>query len=465
MTPKTIATPHPDAQAMHEAIHMARTLWGGTKAMRAAGKAYLPKEPAEDENAYNDRVARSVLFNGLRKTVRDMRGRVFAKEVVLGEDVPPQLATYFENIDLTGRNLSVFASHAFEAALVDGISYVLTDAPVAVEGMTRANQGRPYWVLIEASDVIGWTAYPGQERLELASFRFYETVDEDDGIHIERIRQIRVLLPGAYEVWRQDAKAKHEWRLYEAGRRDLIEIPVEPIYLNRTGFMTGAPPLQDLCDLNVAHWQSASDQRNILHVARVPILFGSGFAEDAGITIGASQMTRASDPAANLAYVEHSGAAIGSGRDDLQDLEMRMQAMGLQLLVDQSGRSATGEKRDDSKENSQLGAMVDALKDGLENAMMHLAAMASLPDGGSLIINKDFGITASGQQDITNILTAYRDRVISHETALNELLRRGFLSDSLDVEAEMGQVLDESVQAMEDEAAAMGTLAEEPVQT
>ena len=440
---------------------MVRTLWGGTKAMRSAGKTYLPKEPAEDETAYKDRIARSVLFNGLRKTVRDMRGRVFAKEITFGDDVPPQLVEYFENVDLTGRNLSVFASQAFEAALVDGISYVLTDAPVAVEGMTRANQGRPYWVMIEASDVIGWTVYPGQERLELASFRFYETVDEDDGIHVERIRQIRVLLPGAYQVWRQMGDNK-EWTLYESGLRDLADIPVEPIYLNRTGFMTGSPPLQDLCDLNVAHWQSASDQRNILHVARVPILFGSGFAEDAGITIGASQMTRASDPNAKLAYVEHSGAAIGSGRDDLQDLEMRMQAMGLQLLVDQSGRSATGEKRDDVKENSQLGAMVDALKDGLENAMMHLAAMASLPDGGSLVINKDFGITASGQQDITNILAAYRDRVISHETALNELLRRGFLSDSLDVDQEVLDVLGDETSALErgdDAMEAIGGLA------
>ena len=35
----------------------------------------------------------------------------------------------------------------------------------------------------------------------------------------------------------------------------------------------------DLAWLNLAHWQSASDQRHILHVARVPFLFGRGLSE------------------------------------------------------------------------------------------------------------------------------------------------------------------------------------------
>jgi len=447
MQKRDISTPHPDAAAMHEDIRLARTLWGGTEAMRKAGKLYLPKEPAEDEEAYRDRLNRSVLFNALGKTVKDMVGRVFSKDIVLGSDVPPLLAQYSENVDLTGCNISVFASDAFRNALIDGIAYVLTDAP-AGEGATRANQGRPYWVLLMADQIIGWTSETYQDSVRLTSFRFYETVDVRDGYHIDRVTQIRVLIPFGYEVWRQNEK--NEWILAEAGSRDMEEIPVSPIYLNRNAYMTGSPPLQDLCDLNVAHWQSASDQRNILHVARVPILFGSGFAEDAGITVGASSMTRASDPAAKLMYVEHSGAAIGAGREDLQDLETRMQAMGLQLLVDQSGRSATGENRDNVKENSILAGYVGALKDGLENALMHMAEMASLPDGGSLVINKDFGIAIGDVNDINAILTAYRDKVISHETALNELLRRGFISDSVDTQEEMDRVAEDSLAAIED---------------
>lgn len=38
----------------------------------------------------------------------------------------------------------------------------------------------------------------------------------------------------------------------------------------------GKPPLIELAHLNVKHWQSQSDQDNILHVIRVPILVRIG---------------------------------------------------------------------------------------------------------------------------------------------------------------------------------------------
>jgi hypothetical protein len=38
-----------------------------------------------------------------------MTGRVFAKPIVLGEDVPPELVADAENIDLADRHLNIFA--------------------------------------------------------------------------------------------------------------------------------------------------------------------------------------------------------------------------------------------------------------------------------------------------------------------------------------------------------------------
>jgi hypothetical protein len=92
------------------------------------------------------------------------------------------------------------------------------------------------------------------------------------------------------------------------------EIPLLPVYINRTDFMRASPPLAKLAELNIAHWQSSSDQRNILHVARVPILFGAGVRRRRQNAIGASEMVKFnSNPAAKLTYVEHTGAAIGAG--------------------------------------------------------------------------------------------------------------------------------------------------------
>ena len=148
-------------------------------------------------------------------------------------------------------------------------------------------------------------------------------------------------------------KDKSEWKQLSEGdggdfiNPDIEEITVAPLYLNRCGFFKGEPLLDDLADVNVAHWQSQSDQRNILHYARTPILFGAGMDDDEDIVVASSSMVKASDPQASLAWVEHSGQAIGAGRQDLKDLEFQMEALGLQLLVQKAGQqSVTGDVQD-----------------------------------------------------------------------------------------------------------------------
>lgn len=457
MEKKTVATPHPDVAAMESLWPLPRALYAGTKAMRAAGQMFLPKEAAESDDAYRARLERTTLFNAFAKTVQDMAGRVFAKEIQYGESVPQAIKDWSENIDLTGRHLNVFASDVFKDAMQVGLAHILADSPVENVGVTRATQGRPYLVHLRAEDFIGWTHETTSDGLRLTSIRFHETVEELDetGMHVVRVPQIRVLLIGAWQVWRKTDK-KAEWKLFEEGRRGIEEIPLATVYLARTGFMIGKPPLQDLADLNVTHWQSSSDQRNILHVARVPILFGAGFPEDAPIVIGSSSMTRASDPGSTLSYVEHSGAAIGSGRDDLKDLEFQMQAMGLQLLVSQPGQSATGEVRDDVKENSRLAMWADALKDGLEQALAYMAQIGGIgDDAGELIVNKDFGIAARGAVDVQSILAAVRDGIISKETAIREFVRRGILSDDIDPAAELEAAAEDGLAAIEAATAGM----------
>jgi hypothetical protein len=43
--------------------------------------------------------------------------------------------------------------------------------------------------------------------------------------------------------------------------------------------MRGSPPLLNLALLNIKHWQSQSEQDNILHVARVPLLVAYGLGK------------------------------------------------------------------------------------------------------------------------------------------------------------------------------------------
>lgn len=448
-----VATPSKAHQEMEAKLRLPRALMGGTRVMRAKGETYLPREEAESVESYKRRLGRSKLFNGFRKTVRDMTGKVFSKPVALGDDMPEQVQAWCENIDLAGRNLQSFARDVFADGLVGGISYILTDMampmqradgrPVTLADERAANR-RPYLVHVPAEHLIGWKSETINGVETLTQVRILETVSEADGDwHEKDITQVRVLTPGGWQIWRQMGE-KNEWQLYLEGVTSLNKIPLAPYYANRSGFMTGEPPLEDLADINLQHWQSESDQRNILHVARVPILFGKGFPDDApALQIGAGVMTRASGENADMKWVEHSGASIGSGREDLKDLEFQMQQMGMELLIPKPGtQTATGKAIDSAAMHAPLQAMAANLQDALELSFSFAGEYMGLgPDGaGSITVNTDFGVSMRDAADLTALVQMRNAGDITRERLLTEMKRRGVLADDLDIEAELDEL-------------------------
>lgn len=463
---KNVATASKAQVAMVSASEMIRTLVGGTPAMRAAKETYLPKNEAESSEAYTARVKRSVLFNATGKTVADMTGKVFNKPIVLEKDVPERLVAFAENIDLTGRHLNVFARNVFEDSLQPGIGYIYVDMPPAVQradGAPATLQDeqqagiRPYLTFIPMERLIGWKSELIAGVETLTQIRIKECVTEPDGDFLEKeVEQIRVVEPGKWTTYRKsaDPKAPDAWVPHDNG---LIvgpkTIPLAPVYINRSEFMQGKPPLAKIAELNVAHWQLDSDITNIMHVANVPILVLAGFQEGDQLKIGSAEAIRSSSPDAKVSYVEHDGSAIGKAMERLVALENNMNTMGLQLMTAQpGGKTATGEIRDDSKENSSLAMMAMALQDALEQAFGFMAEFAGIPwdrspkkdSGGSIVVNKDFGVQAGASQDAQMLLDAANGGKIDNETFWFEWKRRGILSDSFDPEVAKARIAEEA---------------------
>lgn len=456
-------------KAMRKARELPLALLGGTMAMRGAKETFLPREPAESIAGYGVRLARSFLFPGYAKTVSDMAGKIFAKPIVVQDDVPAQIKAAMENVDLAGRNLDVFAHEVAKDAIHAGISYILVEmdkppvdeagAPITISrAQEREMQRRPWAVHVKASQVLGWRSMTvgGVERL--TQFRFAEVVTEDDGEfgekHVEQVRVFtRVGDVVNWAIYRPAGTTA--WAKYEEGIVTIGEIAVCPVYMNRTGFMQALPPLANLAEVNLAHWQSQSDQRNILHVARVPILFGAGFTEtDDALEIGASRMTLGPE-GSTLAYVEHSGAAIDAGRQDIKDLEDQMQMLGLELLIPRpSAETATGASIDHAKMNTPLAMMAKALQDALEQMLGFMALYEGLSrdsGGGSLIVNTDFGVSLGSSADGATLTEAVKERIISRATWIREMKRRAVLSEDVDPDEEAQAALDEGMDD-EDEA-------------
>src|SRR6185369_12267314 len=166
----------------------------------------------------------------------------------------------------------------------------------------------------------------------IQQLRLLESVEEPDGeFGTVCVPQVRVLMPGAWQVWRKASGAAN-WSIYDFGLTSVKYVPFVPIYGKRIGFMLGKPPLLELAQLNRKHWQSQSDQDTLLHVARVPILVRTGMQDKVGpdgtvikseLTIGAASAVDI-PTGATLEYCEHTGQAIGAGKSSLDDLKEEM---------------------------------------------------------------------------------------------------------------------------------------------
>lgn len=453
-------TPNARVLSMGERWGLVAALLGGTPTMRAAGQAYLPKEPGEGADAYSNRLSRTTLFNGFKKAVLNLTGRVFAKPVTFGEDVPTTLEYLEEDADRLGNHLNVFARKVFEDGVGHGLSYILVDMPPALpEGSTladeKAAQQRPYFVHIKAPQIIGWRTEMHGGRLVLTQLRITEEGEKPVGnFGTKTVTRIRVLEPGKWSVYEQNEKK--EWVVVEDGTTTLKKIPLVVFYTGFDGFMCASPPLMDLAHLNVQHWQSASDQRHILHVARVPLLFGAGLSAigtEGDVTIGPDNLIKG-PIGSTLTYVEHNGAAIKSGLEDIQKLEDQMAMMGLEPVMPRSGAgapTATGRVIDSVENASLLQQWAIGLGDTIEQALMIAAEWLgeSTEEAGSVQVNTDLAFSLRDAQDLQTLLQSRLNGEITRDTFWKELQRRGVLSETFDAEVESSALDEESAAELE----------------
>ncbi|MFJ3486585.1 DUF4055 domain-containing protein [Pseudomonas sp. NPDC090202] len=425
-------------------------LMGGTLAMRAAGTALLPKFPAEDDEIYKDRLAQSTLLPAYSETVGTMTSRVFAEPLQVGDDVPPDIAGMTEDIDLSGNDLNNWAVNFFRNGLSHGLCHAFVDHQAGEAVRTKAEEEkagvRPYVVMVKPEQVLGWKHKAGV----LTQIRYLESVEEDDGeFGVEVVLQIRVLVPGAWRTYRAASKDA-QWTVHDQGVTSLKHIPWVTFYTGRTGFMTAKPPLLELAHLNVKHWQSQSDQDNILHVIRVPILARIGVQQSydnqgkplpTEFKVGVGAIT---DLPINgdMKYVEHTGKAADAGRQSLLDLIDEMRMAGAKLLMPEKAatKTATQAEEEAAQELSPLARMAHQFGDCLAQLLQFMADYRSIGDGGSVEMRGNFDVDYMPEVSLPTLVAMANAGMLSKQTLFAEMQRRGVISDEYDWSEELGRI-------------------------
>lgn len=460
----TVATPTAAVERMRPDWCLAAALLGGTRAMREAGKEYLRKWAKEDDQAYADRLATAVLFPAYSRTVHTLAAKPFSKPIHLEDDIPPEFKPWLDDIDMEGRNLDAFAADVFECAMGYGLCGILVDFPEA-SGVVSTEAGvrtqadeqkaglRPYWVHIKPHQILGWRAARVAGEWVIQQLRLMECVEEQDGDWgTKTVEQVRVLEPGKWSVYRKVKRegGAEEWVIGTdangrpmSGTTTLDIVPFAPVYGKRTNFMVGVPPLIEVAHLNVSHWQSASDQQTLLHVARVPILTAVNVQDATGqngepkpweLTIGASAAVRINGENADLKYVEHSGKALEAGAKDLETLEDRMRQAGAELLVIGPGANTRIEAAAANDVGMcALQRITLAFEDALDLALSYTAKWVNQPTGGgSVELFRDFAVASLAEASAELLLKANQAGKLSDETFFEELQRRAIIGPDAD---------------------------------
>lgn len=417
----------------------------GTNYLRDLHETYLPQEPREDDEAYQTRIDRSVLSPYTSRLIETAAGAILRKPIQIeGDDYWLELS---ENIDGLGSNINEYARRALVSSLTYGHSAVLIDYPAATGALNLAEERalgrRPYFIHIDAPQIWGWrqaTTMPGSP---LTQVRIHEyTTRPLNEFGEEQIEQMRVIYPGRYDLY---TLGQDVVEFSETGDYSLDEIPVVPIYSNRRGMLRSLPPLLDIANLNITHYQRQADLIHALHIAAMPTLVLEGWDDTTGAATMGVNYAIAMQPGNKAYYVQADATSFNAQMEELQSLEGQMSSLGVTKLFGQKfvAESAEAKRIDQAQSNSVLSIISQELESALNQAFEFASRYVGI-EPPTVKVDRDFDYYRLIGQDVA-VLAQLNEMGKISDPLLLEILRRGeILPDGVDIPQELQAIQTET---------------------
>jgi len=428
---------------------MIEDLAGGTYEIRMKHRRYLPQEPREQDDAYENRLARSTCPPYFQRLERMLAGMLTRKPVKL-QDVGDTQREQLFDVDLQGNDLNVWTYEAARKMIRYGHVGVLVDVP-------QDGNGRPYWVTYTPREILGYRTEVIDGKTTFTQLRLLEKIIEPEGEYGEKeVTQVRVLYQGRYEIHRKNDNGK--FVVVDEGETTLSEIPFSVAYANRLTLMESRPPLEDIAELNIKAYQVQSDLDNQLHISAVPLLGFFGFPQSSEeVTAGPNEAI--AFPAEGRAeYIEPTGRSFDSQFQRLEQLEKQINELGLAAVLGQklSAETAEAKKIDRSQGDSTMMVVAQQMQDLIDNCLVFHAQLLNTTEIGSSFVNRDFLSTRLDPKEIQSLLQLYTAGTITQKTLLDQLTQGEVLGDEFDVEEEieatqMGGLIDTEAEEPEPE--------------
>ena len=427
---------------------------GGTAFFRYNAEMLLPQEPQELEDAWQRRVSRATLTPFTVRIAEQAAGLVLRKPIVLESkeqdgEVDPYWEEFLEDVDGRGTSLSAFARRLLISSILYGHAGCLVDYPSREAAPSlqaeRLAGLRPYFKQVDCKQIIGWRFDDNDPLAPVNQVRINEYVSVPLGEFGDKtIRQIRVLEPGKYRVFRRESDRDGQqpggsqgWYVHEEGPISLDVVPLALTYSQKISDFVSTPPLLALANINIQHAQRAADLQHSLHVAAMPIMVMKGFddaPDPAGLSVNNAILL---PPEGDCFMVEPASQSFDAQQAYLDKLEEQMASLGISTLFQQKMGAETAESKKLSRTDSDsLLSIVSRDLQAMLQTAFEMAGQYVGKEAPLVQLDRDFDLQTLDGNQVGQYLQLWSNGAITQETLLGAL-KKGEILPDVDVEEEV----------------------------
>lgn len=412
-----------------------QTILDGEDAIKDAGELYLPKLSGQTPTEYSAYKDRGSFFNAYARTVEGLTGAIIRKEPTI--ETAKQVADLLPSITLSGESIQEVIKITTKNVNSFGYYGILVDMPPVAEGQV-ATDAKPYFAMYDCTSILNFKAVQVGDENKLVMLALYEIVHKDnpenelEQIAVEQVRLLQIedgyLVVRIYQK-NADDKGNDSWSQTEddlfpkirGTRIDFIPfvffgaVSNDPVPTN--------PPLMDLANLNIKHWQVSVDYYHGLHYCAMPTPWAAGFPQSSNLYVGALKAWVSEDPSASCGFLEFTGTGLGAIVTALDKLEHQMTVMGARMLEEQKKAAEAAETvvMRYSGDTATMSSVVTSVEQGMIKAIDLIGGWMGIEAKTTVRMNRDFVASKLSAGDISALLGAYTSGAMSLDTFLYNL--------------------------------------------
>lgn len=463
--PNGVATEHPEYSKYAEEYRTISDCIEGQAAVKRGGIRYLPKPEGWTQKRYNAYKKRAHFLNATARTQGGMIGIAFNKPATYEFDAAIEYLS--TDVDGEGTDIDQFVRTGATQNTTYGRGLILTDYDGPTDPnapQTMANTGRVMFRMFDHRQIINWRKSNGKYTLIVLAYMDDLEHGGFEHYRVKRYLELRIVDGLAYSrIWTDDVysgsgiplttntapvgeeteQKDPELQPIIAQGKHLDYLPISWFGSESNDEKVDPPPLADVSNTNIAHFQADADVSDSSFICGQPTLVLSGvspsFAKDNpnGVIIGASEAlilssfgaTGSAAPTAEILVADPNTQAAAL----LEKREKQLAMLGAKL-VERNGatktatQAGTDEKTDNSILSKCIGNFEAAMNQALEYAKDFTGAT------GNVHINKRYEDIVINPSEITSYMSAVQSGMMRMIDFLAWQQRSGLIPNDADLE-------------------------------